>query len=136
MVEVEVYNKKAVEIPNGSYEGVITEIGEHPVETGDKRRPTAQYVDFSVRLTDSKLPKDAIGYILKDSMPGRVTPNSELGKFVKKAGLKVPEGEGTLELAPLIGKKVIILVGKRNWEKGGASGVAPDIKDIEFVNTR
>jgi hypothetical protein len=139
MSELNVDMKPRITLKKGLYTAKVVDVTEKQVTAKDGTTPT--YVDIHFALNGRKdgnpFPQEAQGYILKHSVPARVTANSKLADVLIAAGCKLQTGSKVDPKAALMGKDAELVVGIRPWTaKDGRTMEAPEIRVIDFVAKR
>ena len=131
-MNVDVDMRPRIQIRKGMYKSVVSDVSEKEITAKDGTKPKYAVIHF--KLNDSQLPKEAQGYVLEHSVPGRATANSKLTAILLAAGVKL-DGLKNLDVkVALLGKKAELMVANRTFQgRDGKMVEIPEIKAIEWV---
>jgi hypothetical protein len=131
-VNVEVDMRPRINIRKGMYKSVVSDVTEKEITAKDGSKP--KYVVVHFKLNDPQLPKEAQGYELEHSVPGRATANSKLSAILLAAGVKLGGLDKLDVKQALVGKKAELMIANRTFTgRDGKLVEIPDIKNIDWI---
>jgi len=136
MSELNVDMKPRVALKKGLYTAKVVDVTEKNITAKDGSTPLYNEIHFALsgRKDGGPFPSEANGYILKHSIPARITANSKLADILTAAGVKLQTGTKVDPKTALVGKEAELSIGIRLWtSKDGKQMEAPEIRDIDFV---
>jgi len=140
MAELVANMKPRVEIKKGLYTAKIADVLDvvrKKKDTGESLNYTEIHFALTGRSDGQHFPADAAGYIIKHSVPSKLTANSKLTAVMKAAGVKLQTGVNVDTKAVLVGKEVELSLKPEPYTgTDGSQRMGTKVTDVDVVTKR